>query len=182
MNIEDHIQIDSKRVKTHLKSIRHKKIIQQWVRRSVMFCYKITAKGLRFSIIQMTLQEQWFFVALYVVMDKNKLTERDVDNDIPHWEGLGHVKNSLFRSRQSRDGTLNSRRVLTPQNLDIIVHIPWDELILYVTLYYATKNHFSLIASFVWTLESWNEFEVAWQIVILSFHEKDPPWSNLPWS
>ena len=39
--------------------------------------------------------------------------ERDVDNDIPHWEGLEHIKNSLFRSRRSRDGTLNSRRVLT---------------------------------------------------------------------
>ena len=72
--------------------------------------------------------KNWFFVVSYVVTDKNKHTERDVDNDIPHWEGLGHVKNSLFRSRQSQDGTLNSRRVLTPQNVDIIVHIPWDEL------------------------------------------------------
>ena len=45
--------------------------------------------------------EKWFFVT----SDKNKLTERDVDNDIPHWEGLEHVKNSLFRSRRSRDGT-----------------------------------------------------------------------------
>ena len=52
-----------------------------------------------------------------------------LDNDISHWERLGHVKNSLFRSRQSRDGILNSRRVLTPQKVDIIVHIPWDELI-----------------------------------------------------
>ena len=37
-----------------------------------------------------------------------------MDNDIPHWEGLEHVKNSWFRSRQSRDGTLNSRCVLIP--------------------------------------------------------------------
>ena len=29
----------------------------------------------------------WFFVASYVVMDSNKLSERDVDNDIPHGEG-----------------------------------------------------------------------------------------------
>ena len=28
--------------------------------------------------------EIWFLVASYVVTDKNKLTERDVDNDIPH--------------------------------------------------------------------------------------------------
>ena len=28
--------------------------------------------------------KQWFFVASYVVTDNNKLTERDVDNDIPH--------------------------------------------------------------------------------------------------
>ena len=34
------------------------------------------------------------------------------------------VKNSLFHSRRSRDGTVNSRRVLIPQNVDIIVHIP----------------------------------------------------------
>ena len=27
---------------------------------------------------------QCFFVASYVVTDKNKLTEREVDNDIPH--------------------------------------------------------------------------------------------------
>ena len=27
------------------------------------------------------------FIASYVVTDNNKLTERDVDNDIPHWEG-----------------------------------------------------------------------------------------------
>ena len=47
----------------------------------------------------------WFFVASYVVTDNIKLTESDVDNDIPHWEGLEHVKNSLFRSRRSRDGT-----------------------------------------------------------------------------
>ena len=66
----------------------------------------------------------WFFVSSYVVTDKNKLTERDVDNNMPHWEGLKNVKNSLFRTRQSRDGTLNSRRVLTPRNVDIIVHIP----------------------------------------------------------
>ena len=26
----------------------------------------------------------WFFVASYVMTNKNKLTERDVDNDIPH--------------------------------------------------------------------------------------------------
>ena len=26
----------------------------------------------------------WFFVASYVMKDNNKLTERDVDNDIPH--------------------------------------------------------------------------------------------------
>ena len=31
------------------------------------------------------LQEmEWFFVASYLVTDKNKVTERDVDNDIPH--------------------------------------------------------------------------------------------------
>ena len=77
----------------------------------------------------MLMCENWFFVASYVVTDKNKLNERGVDNDIPHWEGLEHVKNSLFRSRQSRGGTLNSRRVLTPHNVYIIVHIPWDELI-----------------------------------------------------
>ena len=52
-------------------------------------------------------------------MDKNKLTE----------EGLEHVKNSVFRSRQSRDGTLNSGRVLTLRNVVIIVNIPWGELI-----------------------------------------------------
>ena len=28
--------------------------------------------------------EHWFFVASHVVTDNNKLTERDVDNDIPH--------------------------------------------------------------------------------------------------
>ena len=28
--------------------------------------------------------EPWFFVASYVVTDTNKLTKRDVDNDIPH--------------------------------------------------------------------------------------------------
>ena len=34
----------------------------------------------------------WFFVASYAVTDKNKLTERDVDNDIPHTvENNDHV-------------------------------------------------------------------------------------------
>ena len=73
---------------------------------------------------------------------KNKLTKKDVDNDLPHWEGLDHVKNSLFRLRRSRDGTSNSRRVLTPQNVDIIVHIPLDELIFvrhYILYRYNTK-------------------------------------------
>ena len=31
-----------------------------------------------------TIQRQWFFVSSYVVTDNNKLTERDVDNDLPH--------------------------------------------------------------------------------------------------
>ena len=60
---------------------------------------------------------------------QKNITERNVNNDIPHWDGLEHVKNWLFRSRRSRDGTLNSRRVLIPQNVDIIVHILWDKLI-----------------------------------------------------
>ena len=57
------------------------------------------------------------------ILKQNYLFERDVDNDIPHWEGLEHVKNSLVRLRQSQDGTLNSRLVLTPLNVIIIVPI-----------------------------------------------------------
>ena len=53
-------------------------------------------------------RQKWFFVESYVVTDKNKLPERDVDNDIPHLEVLEHVNNSLFRSRRSRDGTFSS--------------------------------------------------------------------------
>ena len=32
----------------------------------------------------MLLHWKWFFVASYVVTDNNMLTERSVDNDIPH--------------------------------------------------------------------------------------------------
>ena len=59
-----------------------------------------------FVILLFRKLEQWFFVASYVVAGKIKFPKRNVDNDIPHWEGLEHVKNSLLRSRRSRDGII----------------------------------------------------------------------------
>ena len=40
--------------------------------------------------------QKWFFVASYVVTDKNKLTERDVNNDIPHCTLRGIRKRQEF--------------------------------------------------------------------------------------
>ena len=53
----------------------------------------------------------------------------DLGGNIPQWEGSEHVKNSSFPLKRSRDGTLNSRHVLIPQNVEIIVHISWVKLI-----------------------------------------------------
>ena len=68
---------------------------------------------------QKILTEKWFFVASYVVTDNSKLTERDVDNDMPHCS---------IRGKADMVPRI-SRRVLIPRNVDIIVHIPFGELI-----------------------------------------------------
>ena len=67
------------------------------------------------TFFQQTIWIPWFFekaeisdtiiilvmvLCCIVVPNKNKLTERGVDNDIPLWEGLERVKKSFFYSRQ----------------------------------------------------------------------------------
>ena len=81
---------------------------------------------------------------------KKMLTERDLYSDIPPWEGLKQIKDSLFCLRQSRDFTLNSRRILTPQNLDIIEHIPLHFLLLTNNSFmYSSKSTDYLAYTFV---------------------------------
>ena len=60
-----------------------------WVLRTILLILQCVIIGCLPVVVLFTykykdIKVNWFVVVSYVVTDKNKLTKRDVDNDIPH--------------------------------------------------------------------------------------------------